>query len=174
MNKTECIIVSQGLVCQGMAPSMLHVLSELSTMSSDQEIKDVILANYSDIPSSAGAAAKLQCLQIPADEPLVTFNTRYETIQHVTFGVSPSEQYDSTAIVEYTEKLLQNTKEKLLQRIVKKDSYIKTLGDALRQAIEINRESSFVEAAAGRYNEQNTSSSGFVYSKITCVLGWFL
>ena len=29
------------------------------------------------------------------------------------------------------------------------------LGDAFRQAIEINRESSFVEAASGRYNEQN-------------------
>ena len=39
----------------------------------------------------------------------------------------------------------QNTKEKLLRKIVKKDSYIKMLGDAFRQAIEINRESSFVE-----------------------------
>ena len=65
----------QELVYQGMAPSMLHVLSELSTMSLDQEIKDVILANYSDIPSTAEAAVKLQYLQIPANEPLVTFNS---------------------------------------------------------------------------------------------------
>ena len=58
-NRTECINwLSQieatskfsttsfrELVCQGMAPLMLHVLSELSPMSTNQEIKDVILAN---------------------------------------------------------------------------------------------------------------------------------
>ena len=40
---------------------------------------------------------------------------------------------------------------------MKRNSYIKTLEDAFKQAIEINRESSFVDAAAGRYNEQNTT-----------------
>ena len=58
-------------------------------------------------------------------------------------------------MVEYTQKLPQNTKEKLLRKIAKKESYIRTLGDAFKQAIEINRKSSFVYAAAGRYNEQN-------------------
>ena len=52
------------LVCQGMTPAMLHVLADLSELSTDKEIKDVILANYSDIPSTAEAAAKLQKLQI--------------------------------------------------------------------------------------------------------------
>ena len=52
------------LVCQGMNPVMLHVLADLSELSTDKEIKDVILANYSDIPSTAEAAAKLQKLQI--------------------------------------------------------------------------------------------------------------
>ena len=93
-NRTECINwLSQieatskfsnssfhKLVCQGMAPSMLHVLSELSPMSTDQEIKDIILANYSDIPSTAEAAAKLQSMQMPPSEPLISFNSRYEAI----------------------------------------------------------------------------------------------
>ena len=57
--------------------------------------------------------------------------------------------------MEYAKKLPQNTKEKLLRKIAKKESYIKTLGDIFKQAIEINRESSFVDAVAGRYNEQN-------------------
>ena len=143
------------LVCQGMAPSMLHVLSELSPMSTDQEIKDVILANYSDIPSTAKAAAKLQNMQMPPNEPLVSFNSRYEAIHRVAFGLLPNEQYNRTALVEYAKKLPQNTKEKLLRKITKKESYIKTLEDAFRQAIEINRESSFVDAVAGRYSEQN-------------------
>ena len=43
---------------------MLHILTDLSELSTDKEIKDVILANYSDIPSTVEAVAKLQKLQI--------------------------------------------------------------------------------------------------------------
>ena len=66
-------------------------------------------------------------------------------------------RYNKTAIVEYAKKLPQHTKEKLLRKIAKKDSYIRTLGDTFRQAKEIDRESSFVDAAAGRYANQNTT-----------------
>ena len=51
--------------------------------------------------------------------------------------------------MDYATKLPQNTKEKLLQKIMKKNSYIKTLEDVFKQAIEINRESSFVDTASG-------------------------
>ena len=57
--------------------------------------------------------------------------------------------------MEYMTKLPQNTKEKLLHKIAKSNSYIRTLEDVFKQAIEINRESSFVDAASGKYNEQN-------------------
>ena len=57
--------------------------------------------------------------------------------------------------VEYAKKLPVNTRDKLLRKIAKKNSYIKTLNDAFKQALDINRETSFVEAAMGRYNEQN-------------------
>ena len=95
-------------------------------------------------------------MQMLPNEPLASFNSRYEAIHRVAFGLSPNEQYNRTAIVEYAKKLPQNTKEKLLQKIAKKDSYIKMLDDTFKQAKEINRESSFVDAAAERYNEQNT------------------
>ena len=62
--------------------------------------------------------------------------------------MSPRQQDTKTVIVEYAKKLL-NTRDKLLRKIAKKNSYIKTLDDAFRQAIEINRETSFVEAATG-------------------------
>ena len=55
-------------------------------------------------------------------------------------------------IIEYAKKLPTNTRDKLLRKIAKKNSYIKTLDDAFRQPIEINKETSFVEAATGRYN----------------------
>ena len=66
----------------------------------------------------------------------------------------PSEQESKTVIVEYAKKLPVNTRDKLLRKIAKKNSYIKTLDDAFKQALDINRETSFVEAATGRYNEQ--------------------
>ena len=139
------------LICQSMAPSMLHVLSKLSAFASDKEVKEVILANYSDIPSTTEASARLQSLQIALNEPLVTFNSRYKAIHRVAFSLSPSEQQNKTVILEYAKKLLQYARDKLLRKIAKRDSYIRTLDDAFKQAIEINRENSFV----GRYNDTN-------------------
>ena len=62
---------------------------------------------------------------------------------------------NTTIMVEYTKKLPQNARDKLLRKIAKKDSYIRTLDEAFKQAIEINRETSFVEAASGRHSDQN-------------------
>ena len=98
-NKAECITwLSQveaaarftktpfrELICQSMAPTMLHVFSELSALVSDRGIKDAILTSYSDIPSSTEAATLLQNMQISTSEPLITFNHRYEAIHKVAF-----------------------------------------------------------------------------------------
>ena len=69
-NKAECITwLSQieaaarfsntsfrELICQSMALSMLHILSELSALITDEDIKNAILTNYShDIPSTIQA-----------------------------------------------------------------------------------------------------------------------
>ena len=170
-NKAECITwLSQieaaasfsnkpfrELICQSMAPSMIHILSELPAAASDEDIKNVILTNYSDIPSTTEAATRLQSMQTSPTEPLVTFNHRYEAIHRVAISLSPSEQYNKTIIVEYAKKLPQNTRDKLLRKIAKKNSYIRTLEDAFKQAIEINRETSFVEAASGHYSKQNNT-----------------
>ena len=167
-NKAECItwlsqteaaskfsnLSFKEILCQGMAPSMRHVLTELSATAMDQEIKDVILTNLSDIPGTAKVAARLQNLQMKVNEPLVTYNTRYQAIHQVAFGLQPTKQYDRTAIVKYTKKLPQFMKEKLLRKIAKENSYIRTLDDAFKQAREIDRENSFVDAASGRCNEQ--------------------
>ena len=73
---------------------MLHVLMELSVTATDQEMKDVILANFLDIPSMAEAAAKLQGLQMKVNEPLITYNSRYQSIHQVAFRLPPNEQFN--------------------------------------------------------------------------------
>ena len=97
---------------------------------------------------------RLQNIQISAHEPLVTFNHRYEAIHKVAFGILTRQQENKTVLIEYAKKLPTNTRDKLLRKLAKKNSYIKTLEDAFRQAIDINKESSFVEAATGRSNDQ--------------------
>ena len=168
-NKAECITwLSQieaaakftntpfrELICQSMAPTRLHVFSDLSVLASDADIKEAILTNYSDIPSTTEAATQLQNIQFSINEPLVIFNHSYEAIYKVAFRMSPSEQESKTMIVEYAKKLPANTRDKLLRKIAKKNSYIKTLEDAFKQALDINRETSFVEAAMGRYSKHN-------------------
>ena len=123
-NKAECITwLSQveatarftntsfcKLICQSMAPSMLHILSELSALTSDKDIKNAILTKYSDIPSTTEATTRLQNMQTSPTEPLVTFNYRYEAIHKVAFELSPSNQYNRTVIIEYAKKLPQNTR----------------------------------------------------------------
>ena len=119
-----------------MAPAMLHVLSELSAIASDADIKNAILTNYTDIPSTTEAATRLQNMQTSPNKPLVTFNHRYEATHKVAFGLSPSQQENRNAIVEYAKKLQRITRDKLLRKIAKKNSYIKTLDDTFKQAIK--------------------------------------
>ena len=137
-NKAECITwLSQveaaakftntpfrELICQSMAPAMLHVFSDLSALASDMDIKEAILTNYSDIPSSTEAATRLQSIQFSMNEPLVTFNHRYEAIHKVAFKMSPNKQESKTVIVEYKEitsehqrqVIKKNSKEKLVRQ----------------------------------------------------------
>ena len=81
----------QELICQSMAPAMLHVFSDLSALAYDADIKEAILTNYSDIPSTTEAATWLQNIQFLINETLVTFNHRYEVIHKVAFRMLPSE-----------------------------------------------------------------------------------
>ena len=106
----------QELICQSMAPAMLHVLSELSATASDKDIKNVILTNYSDIPSTKEAATRLQSMQTSPTEPLVTFNHRYKVTHRVALRLALDQQCNKTIIVEYAKKLPQNARDKLLRK----------------------------------------------------------
>ena len=123
------------LICQSMAPAMLHVFSDLSALASNADFKEAILTNYSDIPSTTETATQLQNIQFSINEPLVTFNHRFKVIHKVAFRMLPSEQESKTVIVEYAKKLPANTRDKLLRKIAKKNLYIKTLDDVFKQIL---------------------------------------
>ena len=60
---------------------------------------------------------------------------------------------NKTVIIDYVRKLPPYHRDKLLKKLARKDSYIKTLQDAFRNAVEINREISFVDTTTGRSGE---------------------
>ena len=129
---------------------MLHVFSDLSALASDADIKEAILTTYSDIPSTTEAATRLQNIQFSMNEPLVTFNHRYEAIHKVAFKMLPNEQESKIIIVEYAQKLPANTRDKLLRKIAKKNSYIITLDYVFKQALDINRENILCRSSHGK------------------------
>ena len=51
--------------------------------------------------------------------------------------MSPSEQESKNVIIEYAKKLPVSTRDKLLRKIAKKNSNIKTLDDVFKQAVAI-------------------------------------
>ena len=128
------------LICQSMSPSLLHIFSSVSAFASDQDIKEIILANYSDVPSMAEAVVKLQNMQITTGEPLATFNSRYQRVHQIAYDTSPEKQMSKMVIIDYVKKLPSYPRDKLLKKLARKDSYIRTLQDTFRNAIEINRE----------------------------------
>ena len=88
-----------------MSPSLLHIFSSVSAFASDQDIKDILLANYSDVPSMAEAVAKLHSIEMLPEEPLATFNARYQQIHQIAYDTSPDRQTNKTAIIDYVKKL---------------------------------------------------------------------
>ena len=107
-----------------MAPAMLHVFSDLSALASEADIKEAILTNYFDIPSSTEAATRLQNIQFSTNEPLVTLNHRYEVIHKVAFKMSPNEQESNRNSLIHEEitsehqgqVIKKNSKEKLIRQ----------------------------------------------------------
>ena len=149
-NKAECITwLSQveaaakfrntpfrELICQSMAPAILHVFSDLSALASDTDIKEAILTNYSDIPSSTEAATRLQNIQFSMNKPLVTFNHRYEAIHKVAFRMSPNEQESKTVIVEYAKEITSEHQ----RQVIKKNSKEKLIHQNARRCIQTSIE----------------------------------
>ena len=74
-------------------------------------------------------------------------------LHQIAYDTSPEGQMNKTAIIDYVKKLPSYPRDKLLKKLARKDSYIRTLQDAFRNAIEINREISFVDATTGRAGE---------------------
>ena len=104
-------------------------------------MKKVILSNFSDIPTPMEAAQKLRNMRMTSDQPIASYNYNYAAVHKAPFDIHPSGQRMRFALEDYANSLPEYTADKLSYKIVKIDSWIKTLQDAMDHAVKIDQES---------------------------------
>ena len=102
----------------------------------DLEMKKIVLRNFSDIATPTEAAQKLRTMKMTMDQPIASYNYNYVAVHEAAFDINPSEQRMRFALMDYANSLPKYTADKLYYKIVKVDSWIKTLQDAMDHAVK--------------------------------------
>ena len=121
----------------------------------DLEMKKVVLRNFSDIATPTEAAQKLRNMKMTSDQPIASYNYNYAVVHEAAFDINPSEQRMRFALEDYANSLSEYTADKLSYKIVKVDSWIKTLQDAMDHAVKIDQESRQSEVMRNRRNNSS-------------------
>ena len=114
------------------------------------EMKKVVLRNFSDIATPTEAPQKLRNMRMTSDQPIASYNYNYAAVHEAAFDIHPSEQRMRFALEDYANSLPEYTADKLSYKIVKIDSWIKTLQDAMDHAVKIDQESRQLEVMRNR------------------------
>ena len=118
-------------------------------------MKKVILRNFSDQGTPIEAAQKLRNMKMTSDEPSATYNYNYAAVHEAAFDINPSKQRMKFTLEDYANSLPKYTADKLLYKIVKVDSWIKTLQDAMDHAVKIDQESRQSKVMRNRRNNNS-------------------
>ena len=119
-------------------------------MINDLEMKTVVLRNFSDIATPTEAEQKLRNMKMTPDQPIASYNYNYTAVHQAAFDINPSEQRMRFALEDYANSLPEYTADKLSYKIVKVDSWIKTLQDTMDHAVKIDQESRQSEVMRNR------------------------
>ena len=120
-------------------------------------MKKVIIRNFSDIATPMDAAQKLRNMKMTSDQPIASYNYNYAAVHKAAFDINPSEQRMRFALEDYANSLPEYTtdRSKLSYKIVKVDSWIKTLQDVMEHAVKIDQVSRQSEVMGNRRKQQS-------------------
>ena len=121
----------------------------------DLEMKKVVLRNFSDIATPTEAVQKLTNMRMTLDQPIASYNYNYAAVHEAAFDIHPSEQRMRFALEDFANSLPEYTADKLSYKIVKVDSWIKTLQDAMDHAVKIDQESRQSKVMRNRRNNSS-------------------
>ena len=118
-------------------------------------MKKVVLRNFSDIPTPMEAAQKLRNMKMTSDQPITSYNYNYVAVDEAALDINPSEQRMRFALEDYANCLPEYTADKLSYKIVKANSWIKTLQDTMDHAVKIDQESRQSKVMRNRRNNSS-------------------
>ena len=118
-------------------------------------MKKIVLRNFSNTATPTEAAQKLRNMRMTTDQPIALYNYNYAAVHEAAFDINPSEQRMRFALENYANSLPEYTADKLSYKIVKFDSWIKTLQDAMEHAVKIHQESRQSEVMRNRRNNSS-------------------
>ena len=138
-------------------PTVFKIVADTPINIKDLELKQVILANFSDISTSSEAAQKLRTMRMSPDQPIRSYNHYFTVIHEIAYGRTPEKQDMRIVLEDYANSLPEYTANKLSDKIVKENSWIVTLSDAMNHAIKIDQEARQAESMRSRRNASNTT-----------------
>ena len=138
-------------------PMVFGIIASTPKDISDLELKQIILQNFSDIATPSEAAQKLRTMQMKTDQPIRSHNYYFTAVHEAAFGIKPEDQKMRFVFEDYANSLPEFTANKLMDKIVKSNSWIHTLQDAMEQAVKIDQEIRQTEVFRTRRNASNTS-----------------
>ena len=118
-------------------------------------MKKIVLRNFSNIATPTEAAQKLRNMRMTTDQPIASYNYNYAAVHEAVFDINPSEQRMRFALEDYANSLPEYTADKLSYKIVKVNSWIKTLQDTMEHAVKIDQESRQSEVMRNRRNNSS-------------------
>ena len=130
------------------------------------ELKQVILRNFSDIATPSEAENKLREMKMSPDQPIASFNYYYAAVHEAAFEITPEQQFMRTAREDYANSLPEYTASKLINKMVKANSYIKTLQDTMDQAVKIDQETRQAEVMRIRRNASSDNSDTTINTSV--------
>ena len=135
--------------------TVFSIVAATSETIEDLEMKKVVLRNFSDIATPTEATQKLRNMKMTPDQPIASYNYNYAAVHEAAFDINPCEQRMRFALEDYANSLPEYTSDKLSYKIVKINSWIKTLQDAMDHAVKINQESRQSEVMRNRRNNSS-------------------
>ena len=152
--KCSNILLRAALLAKA-GPTVFGIVAATPENIDDLEMKKVVLRKFSNIATLTEAAQKLRNMKMTSDQPIASYNYNYAVVHEAAFDINPSEQRMRFALEDYANSLPEYTVDKLSYKIVKVDSWIKTLQNTMDHAVKIDQESRQFEVMRNRRNNSS-------------------
>ena len=108
--------------------------------ANDAKVKQVILESFSNIGTQTEAFYELKALKLDNNESLLAHNAEYAAVHKAACGIPPERQTLRHVFLDYSKSLPEFMSELLTRKIVRDDTKIQNLRQAMDEAEKIHKQ----------------------------------